>query len=418
MSGWNIYAPEGVQDILFDECYMKRNLEENMRKLFRSCSFNEVETPTFEFYDTFSCDTDLVPQETMFKFFDQQGRILVLRPDITIPVARVTATKYKDMPYPLRFSYIGNVFRYNEHGGGKQNEFTQAGVEVLGVSTPEADAEVIAVAIKALRAAGLENFQIDIGQVEFFKGLMEETGLPEEKVAQIGISIDRKDFVGLADLLNSCDMAESLKKLIMDLPGLFGSTDVIEKVKTLSLNSRSINALENIQQVLEILDDYGLSRYVSVDLGMLKGLNYDTGIIFRGFTYGVGFPILTGGRYDKLVERFGKVCPATGFSLGVNMIMMALQRQKIESGKPGTDSIICYSEAGRKTAFKLCDELRRQGLVIELDVTGSSVDEIKKNAAARGIGGILEVVDENLVKVHDITKGEVKNAVLQELIKG
>jgi ATP phosphoribosyltransferase regulatory subunit len=389
-----------------------------MRRLFRSCSYSEIETPTLEFYDTFSCDSDLMPQETMFKFFDQQGRILVLRPDITIPVARVTATKYRDMTYPLRVSYIGNVFRYNEYGGGKQNEFTQAGVEIMGVNSPESDAEVISIAIKSLLAVGLENFQIDIGQVDFFKGLMEEAALPDEKIEKIGTLIDRKDFVGLAELLDGCKIADSLKKLILDLPGLFGSTDVIEKAEAYTLNKRSIGALENIRQVLEILDDYGLSKYVSVDLGMLKGLNYDTGIIFRGFTYGIGFPILTGGRYDKLVELFGKTCPATGFSLGINMVMMALQRQKIGTGKPETDSIICYSGTGRKTAIKLCDELRRQGLVIEMDVTGCDTEMVKKNAVERGIGGILEVMGDNLVRVHNVQTGEVKDADLNELVKG
>lgn len=418
MAKWNIYTPEGVQDILFEDCYIKKNLEENMRRLFRSCSYNEIETPTLEFYDTFSCDSDLMPQETMFKFFDQQGRILVLRPDITIPVARVTATKYREMPYPLRVSYIGNVFRYNEYGGGKQNEFTQAGVEIMGVNSPESDAEVIAIAIKSLLAVGLENFQIDIGQVDFFKGLMEEAALSEDKIEKIGILIDRKDFVGLGELLDGCNMAESLKKLILELPGFFGSTDVIEKAEAYSLNKRSTGALENIRQVLEIIEDYGLSKYVSVDLGMLKGLNYDTGIIFRGFTYGIGFPVLTGGRYDKLVELFGKTCPATGFSLGINMVMMALQRQKIESGKQGTDSVICYGAAGRKTAIKLCDELRRSGLVIEMDVTGCNTEAVKKNAAERGIGGILEVVDDNQIRVHNVQTGEVKDAKLSELVKG
>lgn len=418
MSKWKIYTPDGFQDILFDECFLKRNLEAKMRELFRNCGYYEVEAPTIEFFDVFSSDTALIPQETMFKFFDQQGRILVLRPDITIPVARITATKYRETSSLLRFSYIGNVFRYNDYGGGKQNEFTQAGVEVLGVNTPESDAEVIATAINALIATGLENFQVDIGQVEFFKGIMEETGLSDEDIEQMRLLIDRKDFVGVGELLGRCDIREDLKKLIFDLPGLFGSTDVIDRVKTLTRNKRSLDALDNIRQVLEILDDYGLSRYVSVDLGMLRELNYDTGIIFRGFTYGVGFPILTGGRYDRLVEEFGRECPATGFSLGVNMIMMALQRQKIAVDKPVTDSIVRYDGTGRKTAFKLCGELRRQGLVIEIDVSGNDISAVKKYAESRNIGGVINVLDEDAVEVHYIRTGEVNNVKISELIKG
>lgn len=417
MSKWKIYTADGVQDILYEDCYLKKSLEQKLRTLFTSCGFLELETPTIEFYDVFASDEGAMPQENMFKFFDQQGRILVLRPDITVPVARITATKYREAAYPLRFSYIGNVFRYDDYGGGKQNEFTQAGIEVLGVNTPESDAEVISVAIQALRASGLESFQVDIGQVEFFNGLMEETGLAEEDTSQVRMLIDRKDYVGLEEFLKRCDIREDLKKLIFDLPGLFGSVDVIDRVEALELNKRSRDALENVRQVLKILDDYSLGQYVSVDLGMLRGLAYDTGIIFRGFTYGVGFPILTGGRYDRLVGEFGGDCPATGFSLGVNLIMMALQRQKIATEKPGTDSFICYTGAGRKVAFELCSELRKQGLVVELDIANCTADEAIRHAAAKNIGGVISIVDEDTVEVHYIQSGEVARVKISELLK-
>lgn len=417
LSKWNIYTPDGVQDILFDECHLKRNLEQKLRTLFRSCGYNELETPTMEFYDVFASDAGAMPQENMFKFFDQQGRILVLRPDITVPVARITATKCRDAAYPLRFSYIGNVFRYNDYGGGKQNEFTQAGIEILGVNTPESDAEVLSVAINALKASGLESFQVDIGQVEFFKGLMEETGFSDADTEEVRKWIDRKDHVSLENFLNKSQIREDLKKLILGLPGFFGSTDVIDRVEALNLNKRSREALENIRQVLKILDDYGLGQYVAVDLGMLRGLEYDTGILFRGFTYGVGFPILTGGRYDRLVGEFGKECPATGFSLGINMIMMAMQRQKVTIEKPETDSIVCYSEKGRKTAFELCDELRRQGLVVELDIANSTPESAVVYAAAKNIGGVISIVDEDTVEIRYVQSGEVATVQISDLLK-
>ncbi len=417
MSNWKIYTADGVQDILFEDCYLKRGLEQKFRSLFTSCGFREVESPTMEFYDVFASDEAAMPQENMYKFFDQQGRILVLRPDITIPVARITATKYREARYPLRVSYVGNVFRYDDYGGGKQNEFTQAGIEVLGINTPESDAEVIAVAIQALKAAGLESFQVDIGQVEFFNGLMEETGLAEEDVTKVRTLIDRKDYVGLEEFLKRSEINGDLKKLISDLPGYFGSADVIEKVKSQLLNKRSRDALENIRQVLKILYDYGFGKYVSVDLGMLRGLSYDTGIIFRGFTYGAGFPILTGGRYDRLVGEFGMNCPATGFSLGVNMIMMALQRQKIEIEKPGIDSFICYRDTGRRTAFELCAELRKQGIVVEMDIANSSIEEAKDYALDRNIGGVISIIDEDTVEIHYIQSGEVASVKISELLK-
>jgi ATP phosphoribosyltransferase regulatory subunit len=417
LAEWKIYTPEGVQDILQNECFFKKNLEDRIRKVFRSSGYYEVETPIVEFYDVFSTEENIIPQETMFKFFDQQGRILVLRPDITIPIARVAATKLKDAAYPLRISYIGNAFKYNELGGGKQKEFTQAGVEIIGVNTPEADAGVIATAIDAVKATGLENFQIDIGQVEFFKGLMEETGLSAEETEKMRVLIDRKDFLGIEELVKEHNIRDDLKELILDLPKLFGSTDVIDRVEKYPINERSIKALNNLRSIINILDDYGLSKYVSVDLGMVQSLNYYSGTIFRGFTYGVGFPILSGGRYDRLVEKFGKSSPATGFSMGINMVMMALDRQKIEFEKPRVDTLVCCSEEGRKTAFRICETLRKQGLVVEMDINGGDFEAARNYAGLKGIGGILKVLDDENIEVHNLEKGEVSKVTISELLK-
>lgn len=417
MAKWRIYTPEGVQDILASDCYHKKNLENKIREVFRSYGYYEIETPIVEFYDVFSSEDEITPQETMFKFFDKEGRILVLRPDITIPIARVAATKYKDVNYPLKFSYIGNTFKYNEVGGGKQKEFTQAGIEIIGVNSPEADAEVIAAAIDSVKASGLENFQIDIGQVEFFKGLMDEADLPAEEVEQMRVLIDRKDFLAVEELVKKHNIKEHLKEIILSLPKLFGSVDVIEKVEKYSINERCMDALENLRRIIEILEDYGLSKYVSIDLGMVQSVNYYTGIIFRGFTYGIGFPILSGGRYDGLVEKFGKGAPATGFSLGINMIMMALDRQKIKREELKTDSLICYQLKGRKNAFSICDALRKQGLNIEVDITGRSLEDIKKYAKNKGIGGILYVLDEENIEIHNLEEDQVKKVTVKELLE-
>ncbi len=417
MDKWKIYTPEGVQDILFEDCFAKRNIEQKIRNLFRECGYYEVETPTLEFYDVFASDNNQIPNETMFKMFDQQGRILVLRPDLTVPVARITATKYKNMTFPLRYSYIGNTFRYNELGGGKQKEFTQAGVEVIGVSTPEAEAEVIATAINSLKCAGLDNFQIDIGQIDFFRGIMEETGLSEKEIEKVRDLIDKKDNIGLENLVGTHEIREDLKQLILSLPGLFGPTDVIERVEKIGISGKTQKAIDNLKKVLEILDDYGFTKYVSVDLGMIQSLNYYTGIIFRGFTYGVGFPILTGGSYNNLVGQFGKNCPATGYSIGINLIMTALDRQKINIEKPRVDSLICYGKEGRKNAFKICNELRKQGLSIEIDIENKGIEAAKEFAAGKGIGGVIYVCDEEKIELHDIKTATIKNTTIEELLK-
>jgi len=418
MSDWKIYTPEGVQDILFEDCFTKRNLEQTLRLLFRSYGYPEIESPTLEFYDVFTAGKDMTPQEMMFKFFDPQGRILVLRPDMTIPVARIAATKLKEATSPLRFSYIGNTFRYNEMGGGKQKEFTQAGVEILGAGRPEADAEVIAMAVNAMNAAGIDNFQIDIGQVEFFKGLMEETGLSESDTGLMRTMVENKDFPGFEELAGKFEIPSAWKDLILELPRLFGPAAVIDRAEKAVSNRRSREALANLRQVVDILKDYGLDRYIAVDLGMLQSLHYYTGIIFRGFTHGVGFPVLSGGRYDTLVEKFGQKCPATGFSMGINLVMTALERQKTGAEKPAPGSLVCYDEGERKLAIELCQILRKQGLTIEMDITGDSPDAVAGSARRRGISGIIRVLPGGGLELCDLATGETKTTSMSHLGTG
>jgi len=392
MKQWDLYTPEGMQDILFERCRYKRNMENKIRQLFQKSGYMEIETPTVEFYDVFS--GNLIPQEDMFKFTDPQGRILVLRPDMTIPVARVAATKLKDNLWPVKVFYIGNTFSYNEMGGGKQKEYTQAGVEILGISRPEADAELIALAVQALQEAGLDEFQIDIGQVDFFRGLMEQSGLSVYEAEEIRELIDKKDFVGVEHLVNSHDIDAELKELILNLPGYFGSTDVIDELTRKKVSGKVLKALEYLKTVLEILDDWGFGDYVSIDLGMVQSLNYYTGIVFRGFTYGVGYPVLSGGRYDNLIGRFGKECPATGFSMGINMIMTALERQNRLTCRPSGGYYIIYDKTARRKAFSVLNELRRKGEAAELDIAFMDIEKAKVYAKNKGYEKII-LVDGN-----------------------
>ncbi|HEX2925356.1 MAG TPA: ATP phosphoribosyltransferase regulatory subunit [Ruminiclostridium sp.] len=417
MSRWKIYTPDGVQDILFDECYIKREIEKRIRNAFRSYGYYEIETPTIEFFDVFSSEIEHFPQESMVKFFDQKGRILVLRPDITVPVARITATKNRDVQLPVKYSYIGNVFRFNEVGGGRQNEFTQAGVEMLGDSSSESDAEIIALAINTLKAAGLKEFKIEIGQVEFFKGLAEEAGFSNEDIDAISKLIDKKDIVGVEEILNRYTISFELRELILKLTDLFGTTDVINKFKKTAINGRSLKALENIEEVLSILRDYGLSEYISIDLGMLKSLNYDTGITFRGFTNGVGFPILSGGRYDNLTSSFGKDCPATGFSLRINMLMTALEKAGLAQDRPAVDSLVCYGKANRKRAIEIAEALRKQDMKIETFVVTEGIEQCKNYAAAKKIGGIIYIEDNDKITVYDIINNTTSETSYKALLK-
>ncbi|MDK2798608.1 MAG: phosphoribosyltransferase regulatory subunit [Clostridiales bacterium] len=415
MSKWKLHTPEGVQDILHEECIIKREIEERIGSVFQSYGYYEIQPPTFEFYDVFEGESGLIEQETMFKFFDHQGRILVLRPDITTPIARIIATKYKDIVPPMRLCYIGNAFRYAEpYQGARLREFTQAGIELIGMNTPEADAEVIAVTINALLASGLKEFQIEIGQVEFFKGLMEQTKLAEADIEKMRILIDNKDSLAIEELVQGYKIDTQLKDIILSLPSLFGDINVLDKVEKITKNAKSLNALKNLRQVYSILLDYGLEQYISIDLGMVQSINYYTGIIFRGFTHGLGFPVCSGGRYDGLISEFGKNYSAMGVAIGINRLMSALERQKVEFKLWKVDSLITYAsfKEGRKKAFQIADALRSQGLVIEMYVGKGSANEVVNYAKSKKIDGIITVHDGENIELHNLlTDEKIKTTV-------
>jgi ATP phosphoribosyltransferase regulatory subunit len=383
-----------VQDILFESCSQKRILEDKIRGLFRLNGYKELETPTIEFFDVFSGEKGSIKQESMYKFCDSKGRLLVLRPDLTVPVARVAATKLKDEDFPLKCCYIGNTFSFDELGGGKQNEFTQAGCEILGINSPEADAEVVAMAIETVKAAGIEEFQVEIGQVEFFKGLMEESGLNTEEVEEVRELIDLKDFVGIEQVIEHHQVEPSIKNLILDLPKLFGSKDILQNISCRNIGERASKAVSNIKSVLEILEDRNLADYVSVDLGMVQSMNYYTGIVFRGYTYGVGFPILSGGRYDNLVEKFGKDCEATGFSLGINMVLMALERQKRLPEPDHGGCLVTYEQGARKLAGDFCRALIENGMPAELDIQQKGIDAARRYARSNKYNIVIKIKED------------------------
>lgn len=312
MQKWNIHTPEGIQDIVFPECFRKREIEMAMRFLFQKRGFIEIEPPIIEFFDVFNSETLGIEQESMFKFLDHKGRILVLRPDITTSAARIVSTKFAEKELPARLSYIGNVYRFNETGASafKQREFTQAGIEIFGHRGPSADAEIISTMIEAILCTGLEKFQIEIGQIAFFKGLMGQAGFSENEIESVRILIENKDSLGIELALREKKIEPELRELIIKLPELFGSIDIIDSVIEKVNDGPAKDALRNLKEVCEILCEYEYEKYISVDLGMVQSINYYTGIVFKGLAHGIGFPICGGGRYDKLTAEFDKDIPA------------------------------------------------------------------------------------------------------------
>lgn len=405
MDDWKLYTPDGVQDLLFEQCYLKRNMEQNIREHLRRGGYYELETPSLEFYDAFATGAGAIEQEVMYKLVDQQGRLLVLRPDLTIPAARVYATKLKNLPLPLKLFYIGNAFKYNAAGGGRSKEFTQAGLEIIGAPGSAADAEAIAEAILLAKAMGLEEFQIDIGQVDFFKGVVEEAGFDEVEREAIRTVVDRKDYAQLEHLLSEKDLPASLHDLLLGLPKLFGDTEVLDKAVLAARNERSLRAIQNLREILTILEEYGLRQYVSIDLGMVNSLHYYTGTIFKGFTYGVGFPFLSGGRYDTLIGNFGEPVAATGFSMGINLVMQALSRQGQERPDWHCDAFVGYQGSARQAAIETVSYFRDLGISTQLDLCGFSEEEALDYAEASSCRMFVYLRNDETVRYCNFKKG-------------
>ncbi|MBD5560827.1 MAG: ATP phosphoribosyltransferase regulatory subunit [Clostridia bacterium] len=324
------HAPAGTQDYLPAACRHKRSLEAVLRGVFERAGYDEIETPVFEHYDVFTHDAVPYVQEEIVKFFDRQGRILALRPDVTGPIARMSATKLLPSPEPLRLFYMGNV--YGLRRPGEQVESAQAGVELIGADGTYADAETVALAIESLRSLGLESFSIEIGQVAYFRGLLAGTDLSERQREQIRHLINDKNSVELEYTLSRLQLSGQTKQALLELPGLFGGAEALDRASGDSDMCRE--ALDNLRSVLKVLEAYGMTSYISVDLGLLHDFQYYSGLIFRGLASDIGRPVLSGGRYDGLLGEFGCEAPATGFAIRLTRLMRALGMESEPAERP------------------------------------------------------------------------------------
>ncbi len=380
MNKWKIYIPDGVRDILVDDCLHERTVEKDIRETFRHRGFHEIATPTIEFFDSFSGQEDIISQEAMVKFFDNEGRILVLKPDLTVPVARVAATKYKDLR-PLKLFYIQNTFRDNKDRQFHLKEFTQAGCEIIGIGGPEADGELIATAIEALKGAGLKEFTVELGQVAYFKGLMEESGLKPEEQETLRQLVMKKDFLGLETYVDAVGLSGDLREAVIELPGLYGDISLLKRIERHRLPEGAAKAIANLHEVIDIIADYGLLEYIAIDMGMVTALHYYTGLTFQGFIPNLGFPLLGGGRYDHLVEKFGVADVATGFSLNISLLLDVLSPKELDRN----DIFVAYKAPYRKDAIHTAEEFRRQGYRVELDLRGCNKEEAQAYCRRSGI---------------------------------
>jgi ATP phosphoribosyltransferase regulatory subunit len=282
-----------------------------------------------------------------------------------VALARIAATRMRQEAW-LRLSYQGSVFNLaGEDAAGGLREYTQTGIELMGETGVDGDAEVIALAVRVMEAAGLTGFQLDVGQVEFFRGLMEEAGFGAEETERVRELVEQKNSLALELRLQQAGVAGRLRNNIMELPALYGDPDVLRRPVPTAPIAGAARPRQH-ERMLDILAGYGLERYVSLDLGMVQSVHYYTGIIFRGMAESLGYPILTGGRYDRLVSEFGRDMPATGFAVSVKALLLALERQgTLEKGPAPVDLLVGFDPACRTQAIRIMEDARAQGLTAE-----------------------------------------------------
>ncbi|WP_347036163.1 ATP phosphoribosyltransferase regulatory subunit [Blautia obeum] len=360
------HTPEGVRDIYNGECSQKHHLQTEIRKVFDSYGYEEIETPSFEYFEVFSREVGTIPSKDLYKFFDREGNTLVLRPDFTPSVSRACATYFNPEHQVITLSYTGNTFINNSSYQGRLKETTQMGVERIGDDSAEADAELLAMTVECLLKAGLKEFQVSVGQVDYFKSLLQDASLDIEEEENLRSLISQKNYFGVEDLVRSQNIPESLEKAFLELPHLFGSSEVLQKARSLTDNICAIKAVERLEEIYEILKIYGYEKYVSFDFGMLSKFQYYTGIIFQAYTYGTGEPVVKGGRYNNLLKHFGKPAASIGFGITVDNLLMALSRQKISLPEKKAPVILTYTETNRREAILEAQKLRNEGTAVAL----------------------------------------------------
>lgn len=360
------HTPEGVRDIYNGECSQKRNLQKKIQKVFRSYGYENIETPTFEFFEVFSREVGTIPSKDLYKFFDREGNTLVLRPDFTPSVSRACATYFSPDTEVVSLCYTGNTFINNSSLRGRLKETTQMGVERYGDESADADAELLAMTVECLKAAGLKEFQVSVGQVNYFKSLLEEAGMDEEEEEHLRSLISQKNYFGVEDLVQEQKLSPDLARVFMELPQLFGSSEVLLRAKELTSNENALKAVARLEEIYEILKLYGYEKYISFDFGMLSKYRYYTGIIFQAYTYGTGEPLIKGGRYNALMQHFGKPAAAIGFAIVVDSLLLALSRQKIGLPEEEPVTVITYKKENREEAVREAQRLRKEGKSVAL----------------------------------------------------
>lgn len=392
MKKYDLITPEGTRDLLFDESVARRTAEDKLRKLFEDYGYSEVITPGVEFYDVFTLKSRYFAQESMYKLSDAKGRLMVIRPDSTMPIARLAATRLRDEAYPLKLFYNQNIFRINPKDSGRDDEITQSGVEIIGGNPKKADMEILNLATEAIKTFETEDFRFEIGDSAFFKLLISKITSDEEETEQLREYVESKNLPELRTALEKYGDSDDVKNLC-ELPKLFGGEEVFERAHRLFKDEKLLKVLENMKQAYSYLCGLGLKDKTAVDFGLVNKANYYTGLLFRGYIHGFGMPVLSGGRYDALTGDFGFSHPATGFAVNINAVAKAILKNNEEPLTTPSEILVHAENEAAECGFVHCRELVKSGIRAENSLC-ESLEEAKVFALRKGIKTV-DVVDKN-----------------------
>lgn len=388
--------PKGVSDFLPETADKINFIAGRIHRVFDLWGFRRVITPLLEFEEVLALGMGEELRGKTFRFDDRQtGKLLAIPPDITPQVARIVATRMHALPLPHRIYYNGRVLRQAQMQSGRSREIFQSGVELIGLDSPEADAEMVAMAIEVLKDLGFTGFKIDLGQVGFYRGIMDASGLSHPVQLLLQDAISKKDVCAVRNILDAEQVPDRVKEEIALLPRLYGGREVLEQAYQIAGNERSKNALDNLSQVLEILDIYGVSEYLTVDLGEIRGLDYHTGITFEGFVPGVGEAVCSGGRYDDLTAKYGYPAPATGFAFNIMALLASLSKRPEVEASRSRDFLIFNLKDERREALEMAQKLRGLGFSCARDIIKRDFDSSLSYAKKMDIRMLLVIGAEN-----------------------
>ena len=419
-----LHTPEGVRDIYNGECARKSVIQERLHDVCLKYGYNDIQTPTIEFFDVFSKERGSVPSNEMFKLFDRYGNTLVLRPDMTPSIVRTSAKYYEDNLLPVKLCYAGNTFiNVSKYYQGKLKENTMVGAELIGDSSIDADFEIISMVIDCMKNAGLTEFQVEIGNVSYFKGLLDEAGISGDDEENLVSLIQEKNFLGVEELLESLNIDKHIADVLLALPQLFGSVEVLEKAKALTDNKECLAAIDRLYALYNLCRITGADKYVSFDLGELSNHAYYTGIVFHAYTFGTGEPVVNGGRYDKLLGQFGCDKASIGFSITIDRLIAALNRQNIHIPHDANGTLLVYNADRLGDAINVSKKLRSTGVnVCMIEYKDSKSDsqyiEYAKESSLVNIAFIDdEYASDSTIRVID-ESGKNERAAVKSLLGG